>query len=762
MLSVTKRIETVTEPRNGYVPLKLFRQNQYDDMQELREISSEDVSLAAIQGTCVDYLTRFMLGAKIEDAFDISIRGALELDEAYENHDESERISKFLSKISGLDELSILCACKAVCYDVAFRRGIGEYRDVDTVDIPVEMISNIIIMVNRCLNFLKDVGPVVDSQMTFEGGYTKLVSTGDGDYLTKDMIIDFKVSQRPFSHKWSLQLLMYYLLGIHSIHNEYKSIKYLCIFNPYKNISYIVDVNDIDDRTKYKVSHEVLGYKMIYYEAQEGAYSNWFQVKGTDKYILDSFVRRVIDKEQFDLSKYDDGIHELSIHEYWSCLCQIDKEYKDKIMPNFSRTDKVKMIKKNGYLMFLSVSSIGTVCVLNGAGVKKASFSVKYYYDNIEQYANAVVSRFSPYWDALRFVSKQIKSLKPSEDALRAHYMTDKKIGLVSGSYSQWYKMYGDRYESSGRIHGCIVDIDDFNHIYLNPYDGTVVPYYAITMYDKDVYSNVKSLIAAKRPELLESTKHIADKSTELVAVDNKSRNNLSIIKSDDSIDEKTVKVYSHEMYDISNRLLPLQRIYDFKLIQAWYDNVLSHALPNKVVKRKNKSASDYIGQSIMQKSKMNATIIRYRSYNDIDVEFEDKTIVEHTTITKWKHGTIVRANVALTQKEEIVKKDINSITDELYERKIKTGSRSFDMQGKKYSIVVSDLEKKGFTNIRLQRSDDLITGFVNKQGTIKSISIGGSSVFNDDSFFDPEEQVIIVVNTFKGKGYRDITEIAK
>ena len=40
-------------------------------------------------------------------------------------------------------------------------------------------------------------------------------------------------------------------------------------------------------------------------------------------------------------------------------------------------------------------------------------------------------------------------------------------------SYDSWYKEYGYSLKMSGRVHGCIVDFDDKNHIYINPYDGT-------------------------------------------------------------------------------------------------------------------------------------------------------------------------------------------------------------------------------------------------------------------------------------------------
>ena len=47
----------------------------------------------------------------------------------------------------------------------------------------------------RSLAFWKEYGPITQDGFTFEGGYTDIVSSGDGDYLTEDTLWDFKVSK---------------------------------------------------------------------------------------------------------------------------------------------------------------------------------------------------------------------------------------------------------------------------------------------------------------------------------------------------------------------------------------------------------------------------------------------------------------------------------------------------------------------------------------------------------------------------------------
>ena len=52
---------------------------------------------------------------------------------------------------------------------------------------------------------------------TFEPtGYTKIVNAGDGDFLTKDTLWDFKVSKSKIDRKQTLQILMYWIMGKHS------------------------------------------------------------------------------------------------------------------------------------------------------------------------------------------------------------------------------------------------------------------------------------------------------------------------------------------------------------------------------------------------------------------------------------------------------------------------------------------------------------------------------------------------------------------
>lgn len=263
MYSVTKRISMVKQPYGGYLNKKQFEITAIDDGKILNETENIHASLV---GLAVDYLTRFMMGTSVEEAFKISLQGAMCLDLLLNSATDKKGLAlknakKLLKGIRGLDDESVSNACKLVGYDVCFRAGIVGYKPVEEINPDSATIENIVIMVKRSLTFWKEYGPIIRDGFTFEWGYTDIVSSGDGDYLTKDTLWDFKVSKDEPKSKYTLQLLMYYIMGCHSIHPEFKKIEKLGIFNPRKNKVYIANTSSISPEIIEKVSKEVIGYK---------------------------------------------------------------------------------------------------------------------------------------------------------------------------------------------------------------------------------------------------------------------------------------------------------------------------------------------------------------------------------------------------------------------------------------------------------------------------------------------------------------------
>ena len=247
MASVTQRIKKIQQPRGGYLPTKAFSKEVYDDGILLHE---EENIHPLIVGTAVDYLTRFMSGDDVNRAFHISTLGAKMIGKL-------DTATELKANISGLDPKSIISACKLSGFDVCYRSSIVGYKPIEEINPDNATIENIRIMVNRSLEFWKKYGPVLSSEPTFKGGYSSVISSGDGDYVTKDTLWDFKVSRMPLTSKHTLQILTYYVMGLHSVHKYYKDIVYLGFFNPRLNTVYKCPVAAITKETIEEIENTV-------------------------------------------------------------------------------------------------------------------------------------------------------------------------------------------------------------------------------------------------------------------------------------------------------------------------------------------------------------------------------------------------------------------------------------------------------------------------------------------------------------------------
>ena len=250
MVSVTQRIKQIKQPRGGYLPVKAFTVTTLDDGQVL---NAEEPIAASLVGTAVDCHSRFMDGTAVEEAFEISLLGARAI------RMESKAIG-LLDDVKGLDDLSLIKACQLAGFDSAFRAGPLFYRPVEKIVPDQATIANIRTMVERSLSFFKAFGPVTADGFTMEGAYTATITTGDGDFLTKDTLWDLKVTTGKPNKDHTLQLLIYYLMGRRSIHPEFQTIEKLGIFNPRQNTIYQLPIFKISYQVIKEVEVNVIGY----------------------------------------------------------------------------------------------------------------------------------------------------------------------------------------------------------------------------------------------------------------------------------------------------------------------------------------------------------------------------------------------------------------------------------------------------------------------------------------------------------------------
>lgn len=178
----------------------------------------------------------------------------------------------------------------------------------------------------------------------------------------------------------------------------------------------------------------------------------------------------------------------------------------------------------------------GRLSVLNGGSIKSVGgHSLEYFYENLTNYAQSVTM----------FLSKYDLFEKEVSNVIR-------KLGGL------------------GRVHGSIIDIDFYNHLYLNPLDSSVTPYFAYSMTRKYVYKNLPSLLNSRCPRLYANYEKLIRQSgngVELVALNN-----------DLVISKDVLFVESTEMYKVSRLLKGLQFTSKHNIVRLWNDALIKKA----------------------------------------------------------------------------------------------------------------------------------------------------------------------------------------
>lgn len=281
-ISVTQRvlgrpgIKCVPQPRGGYLKVKDMLVDEFDDGMDLTDFKSENRSPSAV-GLAVDYLSRFIQSGDKEDAFSIpilsgrvvqeqvlraSIRGSKDDMLRWEPYRVAvDRIPGYLDDVTGLDDKSIVAAFKLTAYDSIYRSGPSTF--VDPEELPPTnkaSIEHTRRMVERSKDFIDKYGPAINGLDTFIGGYTEVVSYGDCDLVTDHGLWDFKCSVKPPTSKHTLQILMYWQLGVHSDHPEYLRVKEIGIWNPRLNKAWYKYTEDIPSDVVEDICRKVLVY----------------------------------------------------------------------------------------------------------------------------------------------------------------------------------------------------------------------------------------------------------------------------------------------------------------------------------------------------------------------------------------------------------------------------------------------------------------------------------------------------------------------
>lgn len=233
----------------------------------------------------------------------------------------------------------------------------------------------------------------------------------------------------------------------------------------------------------------------------------------------------LIDNDYDYFADYNDGVFEITREQY------IDFCRGKNITMTFQRpVNALYMLKKNGYYCFICESTIGNLMILNGGSFKKLKKqNIQYYYNNMDKMIAMIKSPYDKFNAFQMVIANEIK-----------------KLG------------------GEGTIHGCIIDIDLYSHIYVNPLDLSITGYWASDIVNKVVYSSVPALLEDRCPEVYgKYVKLLASSKENPLAV--KQRMDITLLP----------QVYlDTDIYKASREIKKMHKLCS-NILSSWYENTI-------------------------------------------------------------------------------------------------------------------------------------------------------------------------------------------
>lgn len=245
---------------------------------------------------------------------------------------------------------------------------------------------------------------------------------------------------------------------------------------------------------------------------------------------------------QFSLEQYydpfeawADGIYRITPQQYmdFNAGRGIQMEY-------FRQQGDIYALKQKGIYMFMLQYGLG-LYLLRGGQKLNVFHGLEYYAANLEKYVEKIQTAFRPYRNALDKIAAEVK-----------------------------------RFGGSGYVHGSIVDIDYYNHIYLDPFDGYLMPYFALDVTDRREFRSVRELLESSPfPALGSDGTPMLSAYTKLLDA-----GGVSILAP--TVKEAALAVVPMEVLDEKNIYAPsrvmksIQYLLDKGVVRVWNDAVLS------------------------------------------------------------------------------------------------------------------------------------------------------------------------------------------
>lgn len=80
---------------------------------------------------------------------------------------------------------------------------------------------------------------------------------------------------------------------------------------------------------------------------------------------------------------------------------------------------------------------------------------------------------------------------------------------------------------------------------------------------------------------------------------------------------------------------------------------------------------------------------------------------------------------------------------------RVKMPASSSELEGEDHQDVMTKLQDAGFTNVETEAIEDLITGWLTKDGEVEEVSVDGTTVFSASDRFPKDAQIVVRYHTF-------------
>lgn len=244
--------------------------------------------------------------------------------------------------------------------------------------------------------------------------------------------------------------------------------------------------------------------------------------------------------------EYEDGTHIITKAQYMQfCDFCNDSIVGSRKMDNYLKSGNAKlyMIKKNGFYGFFLICLKADTKICAGGMIRNISKvrEIEYFEKCFYAMVNHYVVTLLPYRKIQEKISEEVKEL----------------------GYS-------------GKIHGCIIDVNYYNHIMLNPLDGKIT-YYCSPVYGKvRKYESFHDLLVNIDDYGL--SKYIEQKEKAISSFErNRVKANYFLCNNCDDMTsnvEKIVKIeLKNSVYSLSRKMKQFQRLFDSNVLRDWDDS---------------------------------------------------------------------------------------------------------------------------------------------------------------------------------------------